>query len=608
MPGRGMGERLAIDPNKNSVLFLGARSGNGLWKSTNSGSTWSKVTSFPDAGTFAPDPSDSSGYNAEKIGLTWVTFDNTTKTSSGSSRIFVGVASLGAPNVYQTTNGGTSWTALPVFNNTLIPHKGVHSFKEKALYVSFSNGAGPYDGTAGRIGKYNITSGTWKDITPARAISDNSYGFGGLALDLSKPGTVMVASLNSWWPDQVIYRSTDGGTSWSAIWEWAGYPTINRYFGVDNSLTPYLGGPLGNQDVSLKLVGWMIEALVIDPFDSNHWLYGTGATVMGGHDLLKWDTVHNVTLKSYAAGIEETAVLGLTSPKSGDAHLLSVVGDIGGFRHVDFTKPNLAFSNPTYGTTTSIDYAGNKPNLIVRVGQVTDDSKPQIALSSDYGVSWSANSAAPPPTQNSGYAGGTIAYSANGDTLLWSTPNLGVFRSQNQVTFAAVSALPSGAAVAADKVNGTALYAASGSKFYSSVDTGASWTSVTVGNMTSASWIAANPFKAGEVWVSGNGGIYASTNYGKTFTALPSVSNAWKIAVGAPKTTGGKPSLYAAATINGLNTLYRTDDHTNWIKISDADHGFGSTSGIVLAADPRIYKRVYVGAGAGRGVFYNSNV
>jgi hypothetical protein len=31
-------------------------------------------------------------------------------------------------------------------------------------------------------------------------------------------------------------------------------------------------GPLGSQDVSAKLVGWMIECLVIDPFDSNHWL------------------------------------------------------------------------------------------------------------------------------------------------------------------------------------------------------------------------------------------------------------------------------------------------------------------------------------------------
>lgn len=28
-------------------------------------------------------------------------------------------------------------------------------------------------------------------------------------------------------------------------------------------------------------------------FDSNHWLYGTGATIFGSHDLLRWDTAHN---------------------------------------------------------------------------------------------------------------------------------------------------------------------------------------------------------------------------------------------------------------------------------------------------------------------------
>ncbi|MBE0343373.1 xyloglucanase, partial [Paenibacillus sp. 28ISP30-2] len=44
MPGRSMGERLTIDPNKNNILFFGARSGNGLWKSSDYGATWSKVS------------------------------------------------------------------------------------------------------------------------------------------------------------------------------------------------------------------------------------------------------------------------------------------------------------------------------------------------------------------------------------------------------------------------------------------------------------------------------------------------------------------------------------------------------------------------------------
>ena len=52
MPGRGMGERLAIDPNNARILYLGTRSGHGLWRSLDSGETWSQVTSFPDSGPY----------------------------------------------------------------------------------------------------------------------------------------------------------------------------------------------------------------------------------------------------------------------------------------------------------------------------------------------------------------------------------------------------------------------------------------------------------------------------------------------------------------------------------------------------------------------------
>jgi len=50
MPARGMGERLAIDPNNTRVLYLGARSGQGLWRSVDAGETWSQVASLPDSG------------------------------------------------------------------------------------------------------------------------------------------------------------------------------------------------------------------------------------------------------------------------------------------------------------------------------------------------------------------------------------------------------------------------------------------------------------------------------------------------------------------------------------------------------------------------------
>lgn len=140
----------------------------------------------------------------------------------------------------------------------------------------------------------------------------------------------MVAALNSWWPDGQIWRTTDSGKTWSPFWAWEAYPVLNRYYTYDDSLAPWIGPDYTITTLD-KQLGWWIEALAIDPFDSNHWLYGTGETIYGGHDLLKWDTVHNVTLKSLADGVEEDAVQALISPPSG-AHLLSAVGDNGGKR------------------------------------------------------------------------------------------------------------------------------------------------------------------------------------------------------------------------------------------------------------------------------------
>ncbi|MFC3490909.1 sialidase family protein, partial [Glycomyces rhizosphaerae] len=50
MPGRGMGERLVVNPADNAELYLGAPSGNGLWRSKDYGRTWAKVENFPNPG------------------------------------------------------------------------------------------------------------------------------------------------------------------------------------------------------------------------------------------------------------------------------------------------------------------------------------------------------------------------------------------------------------------------------------------------------------------------------------------------------------------------------------------------------------------------------
>ncbi|KDR85177.1 hypothetical protein GALMADRAFT_218258 [Galerina marginata CBS 339.88] len=599
MPGRGI-LRLAIDPNSNGILFFGARSGNGLWKSTNFGVTWTKVTSFTNTGTYIADPTDSSGYNSDKIGIAWVTFDKTSgKSGTATPRIFVGVASKGANNIFVTNDGGNTWSAVAGQNTTFLPHKGVLSPTEKVLYVSYSDGAGPYDGALGAVYKYSITSGVWTDITPV-AGTDLTFGFGGVAVDLQKPGTIMVAALNSWWPDGQIFRSTNSGATWSPLWSWGSYPAMNKYYGYSDSLAPWLGPNYLDTTPGDKQIGWMMESLVIDPLDSNHWLYGTGATMQGGRDLLKWDTAHNVSLKSMADGIEETAVTGLISPPAGPP-LLSSVGDLGGFVHNNLNNPPATgFTNPTWPTSVDLDFAGNKPNNIVRVGSGDSTTGKQVAISTDSGATWSQDLGAADNVN-----GGKVAFSANADTVLWSTGGQGVMVSQNTNAFISVPSLPAGSVIASDKKLNTAFYAASGANFYLSTDTGKTFSvKSTLGSSAHPVKIVVNPGVTGDVWVSADLGLFHSTNSGTSFTAISGVSQAWAIALGAPAKAGGYPAIFAAANIGGTLGYFRSDDQAvNWVQINDVAHGFGATGSNPLTADPRIYGRVYIGTN-GRGIFY----
>jgi len=70
----------------------------------------------------------------------------------------IGVVDVGQ-SVFKSEDGGVTWawvTGEPQLG--FLPHKGVLSPAEKTLYVSYANGAGPYDGTNGTLHKYNSKS------------------------------------------------------------------------------------------------------------------------------------------------------------------------------------------------------------------------------------------------------------------------------------------------------------------------------------------------------------------------------------------------------------------------------------------------------------------
>lgn len=225
-----------------------------------------------------------------------------------------------------------------------------------------------------------------------------------------------------------------------------------------------------------------------------------------------------------------------------------------------------------------------------------------IAISSDGGASWNINYG----SSTTDY-GGHVAYSANADTILWSSATSGVLRSQYQSSFAAVSGLSSSAVIASDKRNGTVFYGGSSGSFYVSTNTGASFTKGgTLGSATSVVDIAPHPTVAGTVYVSTDQGVFKSTDYGSGFSQLSTtVTATQQISLGLPA-SGSTWYLYAFGNGPNGNKLYGSaDDSVTWTDIQGSQ-GFGPIDACKLAGSGNTAGQVYVGSGVGRGVYYAS--
>ncbi|CAL9637315.1 Xyloglucanase [Streptomyces sp. enrichment culture] len=604
MPGRGMGERLAVDPNRNSVLYLGAPSGKGLWRSTDSGASWSQVTGFPNPGNYAQDPSDTSGYASDNQGIVWVTFDESTGTSGSATKtIYVGVADKDNA-VYRSTDAGATWERVAGQPTGYLAHKGVLDAENGHLYLAYSDTGGPYDGGKGRLYRYATATGTWTDISPV-AEADTYFGFSGLTVDRQDPGTVMATAYSSWWPDTQIFRSTDSGATWTKAWDYTSYPNRENRYTMDVSSVPWLtwGADPSPPEQTPKL-GWMTEALEIDPFDSDRMMYGTGATIYGTENLTNWDTGSKFTITPMVRGLEETAVNDLASPPSG-APLLSALGDVGGFRHTDLTKvPSMMFTRPNFTSTTSLDFAESNPDTVVRAGNL--DSGPHIAFSTDNGANWFAG------TDPSGVSGGgTVAAAADGSRFVWSPQGTGVHHTTGFGTSWSRSAgIPDGAIVESDRVDPKTFYGFKSGKFYVSTDGGATFEESAATGLPGGDSVRfkALPGAKGDVWLAGGSsdgayGLWHSTDAGATFTKLGNVEEADTVGFGKAAPGASYQTLYTSAKIDGVRGIFRsTDRGESWTRVNDDAHQWGWT-GAAITGDPRVYGRVYV-ATNGRGVVY----
>ena len=605
--GRGLGERLAVDPNDTRILWFGSRY-DGLQRSDDQGRTWHRHRAFPVAGQGVQPGGPA------RAGLAFVVLDPASGSPGApTNTMFVGVADTVGQGLYRTDDAGETWALVEGAPPGLSPVKAALDDRG-VLYVTWCEGVGPNGVVNGAVTRLDTRGrGPLQDISPPRPDGDRAGGFMGVAVDRQRPGVLLVSTLNRWSDGDTLWRSTDDGQSWSSLREAA-----RR----DVSATPYLYW--GNAEPDF---GWWIAAVALDPFDGRRAAYATGATIYATRDITGDETLWT----PWVEGIEQTAVLTLASPAAGP-HLLSGFGDISGFAHTDLGQsPVHPFITPVFGNTNQIDWAGMAPGIVVRsgtphegVGSEGHDGS-TLAWSDDAGLSWKplgrprprSGDAVPSPDDPRVdlYRDAAITVSADGSTFVLMTPDV-VYSRDRGASWRPCAGLPPFLRPVADRKDPLLFYALdfrSGTWFVS-VDGAASFAPVASRGLPDVAadrpvWreqafpLKAAPGADGELWFVSRHGLFTSRDGGQRFEQVDGGLAVEMLDFGMARPGTRQPTLFAIGTRGSVRGIFRSDDRgSSWSRINDDQHEYGRRFRAV-AGDPRIPGRVYV-ATDGRGILY----
>lgn len=590
--GRGAGERLAVDPHDGRILFFGSRDA-GLWRSTDTGASWQRVTTFPDIAT-SPASRWRNEWLDHAIGIVFVVFDPRSGAPGHPTRTLYAGVSVAGTSLFRSTDAGASWQPVPGQPTGLRPARAVFG-PTGTLYIVYGDDPCPNTMADGAVWMLEPAAGDrWADITPQRPSGQVPFGYSAVAVDPAHPGTLIVSTYAKWTGGDSIYRSTDDGRTWSdaladAEWDHAGVPWIA-------TMKPH----------------W-ICTVALDPANPNRALFGTGYGVWETRNLTATARGERVRWSFSNRGLEETVPLTLLSPSAG-APLLSGVGDIDGFRHDDLAASPPQFAGPRFTATHSLAAAALQPLFVVRTGHLRDYTKGTVrgAWSEDGGSTWAAFAAEP-----LGEGEGRITVAADASAVIWTPRNGSAHVSRDHgATWTRCQGLEPGTVVVADGANPKCFYAVdrATSELRVSEDGGANFKArgkklppvgPPPGGFADGFTVSVSTpcGVAGELWVSvRGGGLHRSIDSGKTFRRIAKAREMHSLGFGAPAVGHTNPTVFAAGVIDGLDGLFRSiDSGKSWQQINDAAHRFGWIDAVT--GDPRVFGRVYF-ATVGRGIIY----
>lgn len=550
--GRGAGERLAVNPSNPQHLIAGTQS-EGLWQSYDQGLSWKKIESFPETGVM------------------FVLF--VYKNTKTNPVIYISTHNKSRP-LWVSQDNGLSWQAVDFPETDFTFHRATLS--ENEIFLTANDGEGPSGINKGAVWKLNIHNHQWTRLSTP----EGQGGFGGISIDRNNSARMILSTNNRWHPQDDVFLTEDQGKTWVSVLN-----TSNREYSKAN----YAKGHKPH---------W-IHDIKIDPHNSKHAIFVTGYGVYSTHNL----TASNKTLWHFENdGLEETVPLELISPPKG-AHLLSVMGDLDGFRHDDLDKsPASGRFKPEKGSNTSIAFAFNQPDYLVRIFE--KDYPINAAFSKNGGRTWTEFANEP-----EGATGGQVALSANGKTVYWTPLKQPLFYSHNNgKTWHKSFGIPDNLKPVTDTVDSKSLYAfdALNGVIYSSNNAAKTFTPIQTSLPKLYDWqlkdgnLRTVPGHKHHFFVTTGGDLYFSSNAGKTLEKIPSVQKSYLISFGASYTDSKYPSIYLFGQINNQDGFYRSDDKgKNWTKLNDQLHQFGNPR--CMVGDLRIPGRFYIGTN-GRGI------
>ncbi|OIR15064.1 xyloglucanase Xgh74A precursor [mine drainage metagenome] len=569
-------QRLAVDPANGNVVYNASR--DGLWRTTDGGVTWVKLTSAPTGDITAL------GTAKGGSGVQMVIIDPTSGTSANPTRTNrVIIAPLGSP-LYKTEDGGTTWTVMtgsPVSaNHAAITTTGV-------LYVTSDTGLYEYSGGA---------SGTWSTISPVA-----SSAYGAVAVDPFNNSNIIVSQKTGF--QFPLWRSTDGGATW-----------------------PYVSGS-GNESLTFN-PSWFgstwfranTSTLAFDPFHQG--------TVWTSDYFAPWRTTNMfasvVPWTCYVLGHEEADITPLLlSPPAGNVLLYCGTVDVQGFEYTSMTAwPTHITIGYVAGQSgknlTGGDFEEADPNFVAMAGVFQWNGSGSGGYSTDGGSTF--HDFASNPVNY----GGRIAVSATSRTMVWMAAGSGLGSSYstdlgntwapcggvNPQSLLQGNAFEWRSPLASDRINGNKFYIYdwAHAQFDRSTDGGQTFQTVTTAVLPygPSGWgkkvdLVANPYTEGDLWLSiEDNGLYHSTNSGDTWTKLSNVQNAYMVALGmGPNAT--TPSVYVMGMVDGDTNegIFRSDDMgASWFKI-DLYRPYPGRGPNMMVGDRRNYGQVYIGTNIG---------